>query len=102
MLSQITFAFFMAILPIGAFLYFFLGGGNIQFTMLLHRTFGWDYIAWRNTVDSGIARIHLDQQGRPFYWRYKITKVIDRLDALKCTDIVWLTCKPSKYGLKDS
>jgi hypothetical protein len=38
---------------------------------LLNRLFGWDYIAWRNTCDQGIARIHKDGNGVLFYWRYK-------------------------------
>lgn len=32
---------------------------------LLNKLFGWDYIQWKNTVDSGIARIHVDGNGIP-------------------------------------
>ena len=68
---------------------------------LLHKLFGWDYVQQSNSVDGGIARIHQDAQGRPYYWRYKSIKVIDRLDELDCiTKVVWLTCQPEKYGIR--
>lgn len=62
---------------------------------LLHRLFGWDYIAWRNTADQGVARVHVSADGVVFYWQYKTTKVLARI---KRTDqVLWLTCKPEKY-----
>lgn len=63
---------------------------------LLNKLFGWDYIQWKNTVDSGIARIHVDGNGIPYYWRYKITDVADRPDD-PFTRIIWLTCNKNKY-----
>lgn len=62
---------------------------------LLHTLFGWDYIAWKNMADQGVARVHKDALGLPYYWRYKNTKV---LDVIRSKDqVVWLTCKPEKY-----
>ena len=62
---------------------------------LLHRLFGWDYIYWVNSADRGVARIHKDKDGAAFYWRYKITRLADRVT---CADqVIWLTCEPSKY-----
>lgn len=62
---------------------------------LLNYFFGWDYIAWRNSADSGIARIQVDGRGVLFYWRYKITHVADAIKDPK--DVLWLTCPPEKY-----
>lgn len=62
---------------------------------VLNYFFGWDYIQWRNTADSGIARVHKDGLGRVFYWRYKTTKLVDVIE--KKGSVIWLTCKPSKY-----
>jgi len=64
---------------------------------ILNFLFGWDYIAWKNTADSGIARIRRDQNGNLFYWRYKATKVADPIT--KARDFLWLTCPPEKYGI---
>lgn len=65
---------------------------------ILHRLFGWDYIYWENTADQGIARVLIDGEGNPFYWRYKITKLADSLVPDKTwVRIMWLTCPPSKY-----
>lgn len=61
----------------------------------LNKIFGYDYIAWANSADQGIARVHLDALGNPYYWRYKITKLPDKItDA---GQVMWLTCLPSKY-----
>lgn len=62
---------------------------------LLHRLFGWDYIAWENNADEGIARVHVDGGGRVFYWRYKSTNVADIIKRPE--QVLWLTCKPEKY-----
>lgn len=68
---------------------------------LLNKLFGWDYVAWTNSADNGIARVHLDGDGRPYYFRYKISKVIDRLCPHNQYDtIIWLTCSSSKYESK--
>ncbi len=57
--------------------------------------FGWDYIQWRNTADTGIARVHTDYDGVIWHWRYKGVKIIDRMkDPSK---YIWLTCSSSKY-----
>jgi len=62
---------------------------------LWNKLFGWDYIYWTNSADQGVARIMTDFEGNPFYIRYRLTKVIDRI---KTSDqVMWLTCKPSKY-----
>lgn len=61
----------------------------------LNWLFGWDYIQWRNSVDSGIARIRIDGMGRVWYWRYKNIKLADYVN--KPEDVLWLTCNPNKY-----
>lgn len=66
---------------------------------ILHRLFGWDYIAWNNGVDQGIARVHRDGTGAAYYWRYRSIRVID---VIKTVDqVLWLTCRPSKYDVFD-
>ena len=62
---------------------------------LLNYLFGWDYIAWSNCADSGIARVHYGYDGTAWYWRYKTTKVIDKIHNPK--HVTWLTCYPNKY-----
>ena len=65
---------------------------------ILHRLFGWDYIYWENTADQGIARVLIDGEGNPFYWRYKVINLADSLVPDKTwAKIMWLTCPPSKY-----
>lgn len=61
----------------------------------LHRLFGWDYIQWRNSVDQGIARVRVDGAGRVWYWRYRITRLADRIEHPG--QVLWLTCHPKKY-----
>ena len=62
---------------------------------LLHALFGWDYLHWQNCADSGVARIHCTG-GKVWYWRYKLTRVIDYIDDPR-TRITYLTCDPEKY-----
>lgn len=72
-------------------------GGASMIYQLLNKIFGWDYIQWRNPADQGVARVHLDGAGVAWYWRYKITRIADRIaDA---DQVLWLTCSPEKYGL---
>ena len=62
---------------------------------ILNRLFGWDYIQWKNTADTGVARIQTSGCGNAFYWRYKN---IGCADVVKDPgDVLWLTCKPEKY-----
>ena len=62
---------------------------------LLHWLFGWDYIHWENSADSGIARVRVDHNRSVYYWRYGNTKIADSItDAKK---FLWLTCEPEKY-----
>jgi ribosomal protein L24E len=63
--------------------------------ILLNWLFGWDYVQWSNSVTSGLARIHVDGNGRVFYWRYKTTKVADLIR--EPDQVLWLTCSPDKY-----
>lgn len=63
--------------------------------MWLGRLFGYDYIAWRNSADQGIARVHKDGNGRVWYWRYRVTGVWDVIH--EADQVIWLTCAPSKY-----
>jgi hypothetical protein len=62
---------------------------------ILHKLFGWDYIFWENTADTGIARIHQDCDGTIWYWRYKNIKIIDKIKSPK--QVLWLTCPSTKY-----
>jgi hypothetical protein len=62
---------------------------------LLNLLFGWDYIAWYNPADSGIARVHVDGMHRVWYWRYKTTRVADIIKAPE--RVIWLTCPSTKY-----
>ena len=62
---------------------------------LKHLIFGWDYIAWKNTADYGVARVQKDGAGVVWYWRYRNTKCLGRIDTPE--QVVWLTCSPSKY-----
>lgn len=69
---------------------------------LWHKLFGWDYVHWKNSVSSGIARVHVAKDGSVFYWRYKSISCMDILyspnqDSVIFTDIVWLTCPKDKY-----
>lgn len=63
--------------------------------LILHFLFGWDYICWRNSAASGIARIHKDYEGNLYYWRYKITNVLDMIYTKD--QVLWLTCPANKY-----
>ena len=65
---------------------------------LFHWLFGYDYIYWANTADSGIARVVETDDG-PCYWRYYSTKVMDKADGSN-SQVIWLTCSRSKY-IKD-
>ena len=62
---------------------------------LKHKIFGWDYIAWKNSADQGIARVHKDHNSVVWYWRYRSTRLLDRIE--KPEQVIWLTCPPSKY-----
>ena len=62
---------------------------------LLNYLFGWDYIYWANWADHGISRVLRDAEGNPYYYRYKATKVIDKIIIAR--QVIWLTCLPSKY-----
>lgn len=63
---------------------------------LFHAIFGWDYIHWDNKADTGIARVYIDADNKPYYWRYRSTQVLDPADGTEST-IVWLTCPRTKY-----
>lgn len=65
---------------------------------LLNMLFGWDYISFDTGMKFGVARVHKTPDGQIFYWEYKgikVSRVIRR-----STDVLWLTCKPEKYGFK--
>jgi hypothetical protein len=62
---------------------------------LLHVLFGWDYVAWRNSADQGIARVYEGKCGRVYYWRYRSTRLFDIIE--KPEHVLWLTCDPSRY-----
>lgn len=58
--------------------------------------FGYDYIQWRNSADSGIARVISLPDGRICYWRYKGLNILDEIKTPY--EVFWLTCSPDKYG----
>lgn len=62
---------------------------------LLNKLFGWDYVHWSNFAESGIARVYIDGDGNPYYFRYRNICVIDRITSK--TQVMWLTCSYSKY-----
>ena len=62
---------------------------------LKHLIFGWDYIAWSNSSDHGIARVEKDGAGVVWYWRYRNTLLPDRITNPE--QVLWLTYPPSKY-----
>ena len=62
---------------------------------LLNNIFGWDYIQWSNSADSGVARVHKEHGGKCWYWRYKTTHLADVIK--EPGQVLWLTCEPSKY-----
>lgn len=69
---------------------------------LFNLMFGWDYISWRNSADQGIARIHKAPDGTVWYWRYRMTGLLDVVNKDNSVSpwggtIVFLTCHPSKY-----
>ena len=67
---------------------------------LLNNLFGWDYLYWENSCSSGIARIHVTPDGNTWYYRYKITKLVDQLTQqhINSYNIMFLTCHKIKYG----
>ena len=62
---------------------------------LFNKLFDWDYVAWSNTADQGVARVLGLADGKVVYWRYKGVKVLDVISEPK--QVKWLTCHPSKY-----
>ena len=62
---------------------------------ILHLLFGWDYIHWKNSADSGVARVRVDGIGRVWYWRYRSIKRADLIERPE--QVLWLTCSPDKY-----
>ena len=65
---------------------------------LLNKLFGFDYIAWRNSADNGIARVYKNEDGVIFYFRYKITQVVDIIGSED--QVIFLTCSKYKYFKK--
>jgi len=59
--------------------------------------FGWDYIYCENSMDSGVARVFFTHDGRVAYWQYSISAVLKIVSTKE--QVVWLTCKPSKFRL---
>lgn len=62
---------------------------------LTNKLFGWDYVIWKNSADSGIARVIVLSDGTIGYWRYRNICVFDKINNPK--SVHWLTCHPSKY-----
>lgn len=62
---------------------------------ILNFLFGYDYIAWGNSCDNGIARVRVNEDGIVYYFRHKFTGVINKID--RPCNVFWLTCKSDKY-----
>lgn len=65
--------------------------------VILNWLFGWDYVCWKNSAASGIAKVHTSPDGEVYYWRYKSIALLDILPPELGQSVVWLTCKPEKY-----
>lgn len=64
--------------------------------------FGWDYIYWQNSCDSGVARVHKSPDNTVWFWRYKTTHVMDTINiegktSQRFPPVIWLTCSKDKY-----
>lgn len=60
---------------------------------ILHNLFGWDYIIWSNSADSGVSRVRVDGLGRVWYWQYnRHPRYIT-----KAEEVVWLLGTPYRY-----
>lgn len=62
---------------------------------ILNKLFGWDYIYHNAGVlgANGSFRVFKTLDGRIAFWKYD-----DYLHFIKDpSEVVWLTCKPSKY-----
>ena len=57
--------------------------------------FDWDYIYWKNSADKGIERVYKTNDNTVYYYRYKLTTVIDIISDK--SQVIWLTCMPEKY-----
>lgn len=65
---------------------------------LLNRLFGWDYVAWKNSCNSGIARVFVDGHGEPFCWPYNMLAVLEHINKPTGSyRFTWLTCSSDKY-----
>lgn len=62
---------------------------------LLNKIFGWDYIYWANTADSGVSRVYKNADGVAYYYRYRSIALIDIIYSK--TQVIFLTCSSSKY-----
>lgn len=62
---------------------------------ILNYLFGWDYIFWRNSCDQGVARVRKAPDDKVYYYRYRITSLIDVIE--RSSEVIWLTCKSDKY-----
>lgn len=63
---------------------------------ILNKLFGWDYIAWSNTCDPGVARVYKEEEeGTAYYFRYRSAQVVDKITYKD--QVIWLTCSYKKY-----
>ena len=49
--------------------------------IIFNYLFGWDYIGWQNSADQGIARVRMDYEGNPYYFRYTCSSIIDKIET---------------------
>ena len=62
---------------------------------LFNFLFRFDYIFWKNSCDQGIARVYKNKDGFVFYFRYRITNLIDVIEDEQ--QVLFLTCSSKKY-----
>lgn len=63
----------------------------------LHNIFGWDYIAWGYLLSDGVARVYVDGEGNPYYWKYRDKSGLVKITLENYNKLTWLTCRPEKY-----
>ena len=63
---------------------------------IFHKLFGWDYVHWQNSCDSGISRILVDKNGLVYIKQYSF-HWLELFNPCDSSKMIWLTCKPDKY-----
>lgn len=62
---------------------------------ILNKLFGYDYIVWNNGFKSGIARVHVNDDGVVYCYSNRMRSMIEKINSPD--QVFWLTCKSNKY-----